>query len=120
MLTQPPLCHAFDTVILRFWKEGRSERGRKEGMGPPPDLLPQQLTPPVADTVAFVKAKEDFKQMINFQGLLYRSVYIFLITAHWTDPFYFNLLSFHSLLAFFASFSEAKSHWRVKKIFENA
>ena len=38
----------------------------------PPDLLPQKLIPPVPDTLAFVKAKEEFKQVMNFQGLLYR------------------------------------------------
>ncbi|XP_064082168.1 protein FAM135A-like isoform X2 [Macrobrachium nipponense] len=48
--------------------ELRKERGRLED---PPDLLPPKLNPPVADTLAFVKAKEDFKQQINFQGLLY-------------------------------------------------
>ena len=46
------------------------ERVRMED--PPPDLLPQKLTPPVPDTLAFVKAKEEFKQVMNFQGLLYR------------------------------------------------
>nr|XP_045599239.1 protein FAM135A-like isoform X1 [Procambarus clarkii] len=48
--------------------ELRKERGRMED---PPDLLPPRLHPPVADTLAFVKAKEEFKQQINFQGLLY-------------------------------------------------
>ena len=38
---------------------------------PPPDLLPPKLTPPVPDTLAFLKAKEDFKEAMNFQGLLY-------------------------------------------------
>ncbi|XP_018014414.1 uncharacterized protein LOC108671384 [Hyalella azteca] len=45
------------------------ERLRMED--PPPDLLPQKLTPPVPDTLAFIKAKEEFKQTMNFQGLLY-------------------------------------------------
>ncbi|XP_045128436.1 uncharacterized protein LOC123514560 [Portunus trituberculatus] len=48
--------------------ELRKERGRLED---PPDVLPPRLHPPVADTLAFVKAKEEFKQQMNFQGLLY-------------------------------------------------
>ncbi|RXG60246.1 hypothetical protein Avbf_03156, partial [Armadillidium vulgare] len=49
--------------------ELRKERIRTEE--PPPDLLPQKLSPPVPDTLAFLKAREEFKQQINFQGLLY-------------------------------------------------
>ncbi|XP_076055096.1 protein FAM135A isoform X3 [Oratosquilla oratoria] len=49
--------------------EVRKERTKLDEQ---PDLLPPKLTPPVADTVAFIKAKEEFKQQINFQGLLYR------------------------------------------------
>ena len=50
----------------------RHEEGPREPPRDPPDVLPPKMVAPVADSLAFTKAKDDFMANINFQGLLYR------------------------------------------------
>lgn len=71
-MEHPRFCRERSEPKCTCPSELRKERGRIED---PPDLLPPRLHPPVADTLAFVKAKEEFKQQMNFQGLLYRFGY---------------------------------------------